>query len=152
MDALKAPALVARPLEALCLAAMLTYVLQRLIVLAATLVVASMVVFAVIEILPGNAAQTLLGATATPEAVAALAHQARSRSAGAVRYAAWIGGALHGDFGLSYAYRTPIAPMIGASLMISAPLAALAMAISAAIALARASTPPTGAGAPATRW
>ena len=116
--------------------AMLTYLLQRLIILAATLVGASMVVFAVIEILPGNAAETLLGATATPEAVASLAHQLGLDQPAPIRYAAWIGGALHGDFGLSYAYRTPIAPLIGASLAVSAPLAALAMAISAAIALA----------------
>jgi peptide/nickel transport system permease protein len=115
---------------------MLTYVLQRLIVLAATLVGASIVVFAVIEILPGNAAETLLGTTATPEAVASLAHQLGLDQPAPIRYLHWIGGALHGDFGLSYAYRTPIAPLIGASLAISAPLAVLAMAISAAVALA----------------
>ena len=54
---------------------MLLYTLQRLAVLAATLVIASLIVFAVMNILPGNAAQTMLGPTATPEAVAALAHK-----------------------------------------------------------------------------
>ena len=54
---------------------MLLYLLQRLAVFAATLVVASLIVFAVMNILPGNAAETMLGATATPEAVAALSHK-----------------------------------------------------------------------------
>ncbi len=54
---------------------MFAYAFQRLLVLAATLIFASLAVFGVLEILPGNAAQTMLGASATPEAVAALAHK-----------------------------------------------------------------------------
>ena len=100
---------------------MLTYLLQRLIVLAATLVFASMVVFAVMQILPGDAAQTMLGPTATPEAVAALSHQLGLDLPAPIRYARWIGGALHGDFGLSYAYGSPIGPLIASSLAVSAP-------------------------------
>ena len=114
---------------------MLLYVLQRLAVFAATLFFASLIVFAVMEILPGNAAQTMLGPTATPEAVAALSHKLGLDLPAPVRYARWIGGALHGDFGLSYAYGSPIGPLIGASLAVSAPLAVMAMALAAVIAL-----------------
>ena len=114
---------------------MLLYVLQRLAVFAATLVVASLVVFAVMDILPGDAAATMLGPTATPEAVAALAHKLGLDLPLLVRYGRWVGGLLHGDLGLSYAYGSPIAPLIGASLAVSLPLAAIAMALSAAIAL-----------------
>ncbi len=115
---------------------MLLYVLQRLAVLAATLIIASLVVFAVMDILPGNAAETMLGPTATPEAVAALAHKLGLDQPLHVRYALWIGGALSGDLGVSYAYGSPIAPLIASSLSVSAPLAVMAMALSAAIALA----------------
>ena len=49
------------------------FLARRLASLLATLLVASAVIFAVMELLPGNAAQVMLGATATPEAVQALA-------------------------------------------------------------------------------
>ena len=115
---------------------MLLYGLQRLAVFAATLVFASLVVFAVMNILPGNAAQTMLGATATPDAVAALAHKLGLDQPFYLRYLHWIGGVIHGDFGVSYAYGSPIGPLIASSLAVSGPLAVMAMALAAVIALA----------------
>ena len=75
------------------------YLFRRFILLLATLVFASIVVFAVLEILPGNAAQVMLGATATPETVAALAHKLGLDQRAMMRYATWVGGVLHGDLG-----------------------------------------------------
>jgi len=115
---------------------MLLYAFQRLAVLVATLLFASLIVFTVMNVLPGDAAEIMLGPTATPEAVAALAHKLGLDQPAAIRYAHWIGGALRGDLGLSYAYGSPIAPLIASSLAISAPLAMMAMALAAAIALA----------------
>jgi len=115
---------------------MAVFAFQRLMVLAATLVFASLIVFAVMNILPGNAAETLLGPTATPEAVAALAHKLGLDQPFAVRYAHWIGGLVRGDLGLSYAYGSPVGPLIASSLAVTLPLAIMAMALSAAIALA----------------
>jgi len=106
-----------------------------LFLLAATLFVASLAIFSVLEILPGNAAQTMLGASATPETVAALAHKLGLDQPFAARYGSWILGALHGDFGLSYAYNSPIGPLIAQRLAVSAPLALLSMAIAGAVAL-----------------
>ncbi len=114
---------------------MFVYVIQRLSLFAATLFVASLAVFSVLEILPGNAAQTMLGASATPETVAALAHKLGLDQPLATRYGSWIWGVLHGDFGLSYAYNSPIGPLIAQRLAVSAPLALLAMAIAGAVAL-----------------
>ena len=91
--------------------AMLLYLGQRIALFVATLVFASLVVFAVMQILPGDAAQTMLGPTATPEAVAALSHKLGLDLPAPIRYARWIGGALHGDLGLSYAYGSPIGPL-----------------------------------------
>jgi peptide/nickel transport system permease protein len=115
---------------------MFAYAIQRIVLFAATLFIASMVVFAVMNILPGDAAETMLGPTATPEAVAALSHKLGLDQPAAVRYASWIGGALRGDLGLSYAYGSPIAPLIASSLAVSAPLALMAMAFAAAVGLA----------------
>jgi peptide/nickel transport system permease protein len=114
---------------------MVAFIGQRLILLAATLLFASLVVFGVLEALPGNAAQVMLGANATPETLAALTHSLGLDQGLAARYAAWIGGALHGDFGRSFAYASPIAPLIAQRLAVSAPLALLAMALAVALAL-----------------
>ena len=72
------------------------YLFQRFILLLATLAFASIVVFGVLEILPGNAAQVMLGASATPDTVAALAHKLGLDQGVVTRYGAWIGGALRG--------------------------------------------------------
>jgi peptide/nickel transport system permease protein len=115
---------------------MVAYAVQRILLFAATLLIASLIVFAVMNILPGDAAQTMLGPTATPEAVAALSHKLGLDHPAPIRYLNWIGGALHGDLGLSYAYGSPIAPLIASSLAVSAPLALMAMAFAAAVGLA----------------
>jgi len=115
---------------------MFLYGLQRLAVFVATLLFASLIVFAVMNILPGNAAETMLGATATPEAVAALAHKLGLDQPFYLRYLQWIGGALRGDLGVSYAYGSPIGPLIASSLAVSGPLAIMAMALAAVLALA----------------
>ncbi|HET6191026.1 MAG TPA: ABC transporter permease [Trebonia sp.] len=114
---------------------MLLYVLRRLILLLLTLAVASLVVFGVLEVLRGNAAQSMLGTSATPEAVAALGHKLGLDQPFAARYLAWIGGALRGDLGQSYAYNSPIGPLILDRLAVSGPLALLSMTIAAAVAL-----------------
>ena len=114
---------------------MFAFALQRLVVLAATLLFASFVVFAVLEVLPGNAAETMLGTSATPEAVAALAHKLGLDQPFLTRYASWIGGALRGDLGQSYTYSSPILPLILQRLTVSGPLALLSMIIASLVAL-----------------
>src|SRR5271154_1225625 len=108
---------------------MLLFVLQRLLLLLVTLAFASLVVFGVLEVLPGDAAQTMLGASATPEAVAALAHKLGLDQPFGTRYLAWIGGAFRGDLGQSYAYGSPIGPLILDRLAVSGPPPLLSMSI-----------------------
>src|ERR1700678_916160 len=115
---------------------MLLYVGQRIALFVATLLIASLVVFGVMQIVRGDAAQTMLGPTPTPEAVAALSHKLGLDLPAPIRYARWAGGALHGDLGLSYAYGSPIGPLIASSLAVSAPLALMAMALAAIIGIA----------------
>jgi len=115
---------------------MLWYLLKRLASFAATLAVASLVVFAVLEILPGNAAEVMLGDTATPESIAALQAKLGLDRPAPARYVAWVGGLLRGDSAPSYAYETPTFELIAERLVVSLPLALLAMALTVVIALA----------------
>jgi peptide/nickel transport system permease protein len=112
------------------------FLLKRLAAFAATLIVASCVVFAVLEILPGDPAEVMLGESATPEALAALRTRLGLERSAASRYVDWVGGLLRGRSAMSYAYDTPTFELIGERLVVSLPLAVLAMALTVAAALA----------------
>jgi peptide/nickel transport system permease protein len=113
---------------------LLRYALTRLASLGVGLAVASLVVFLLLEVVPGDPAAYMLGLNATPEAVAALRTELGLDAGPAARYFAWVGGMLHGDFGISYAYRTPVAGMIVDRLAVSLPLALYALVLSTVIA------------------
>jgi peptide/nickel transport system permease protein len=112
------------------------FLAKRLITLIATLVGTSVVVFLVLEVLPGNAAQVLMGPDASPEAVTALARKLGLDRPAAVRYWDWLTGMLRGDLGLSYAYSTPVGELVLERLALTVPLALLAMTLTTVLALA----------------
>ncbi|HYF16466.1 MAG TPA: ABC transporter permease [Ramlibacter sp.] len=114
---------------------MSVFLFKRLITLVATLVGASVVVFLVLEILPGNAAQILMGPDASPEAVQALAAKLGIDRPPLERYFSWVGGLLTGDLGISYAYSSPVSELVLERLTLTVPLAVLAMTLTALIAL-----------------
>ncbi len=109
---------------------------KRILTLIATLAATSVIVFAVLEILPGNAAQVLMGPDADPAAVAAKATELGLDRPALTRYLDWMGGLLHGDMGNSYAYGSPVAELIAERLLLTVPLAVLAMLLTTVIALA----------------
>ncbi len=111
------------------------FLLRRFATFVATLLAASIVVFAVQGVLPGNAAEVMLGPTATPEAVQALSARLGLDRPATVRYASWLGGLASGDLGTSVAYDTPVAQLIRERLAVTAPLALLAMALTTVIAI-----------------
>jgi peptide/nickel transport system permease protein len=111
------------------------FLAKRFATLVATLMGASVIVFLVLDILPGNAAQTLLGADASPEAVAALATKLGLDQPAWTRYWHWVGGMLTGDLGDSYAYGSPVLDLILERLALTAPLAIIAMAMTTVLAL-----------------
>ena len=115
---------------------MTLFFFRRLLTFLATLLGASLVVFAVLEVLPGNAAQVLLGPDAAPEAVAALAAQLGLDRPAPLRYMQWLGGLLTGDLGTSHAYSAPVAELIAERLALTVPLAVLAMLLTVALGLA----------------
>jgi peptide/nickel transport system permease protein len=110
--------------------------LQRLASFALTLAVASVLVFAVLELLPGNAAQIILGESATPESLASLEKQLGLDRPPLQRYGDWVGGLLQGETARSLSYDTPTADLIAERLQVSLPLAVLAMALTVVLALA----------------
>jgi len=114
---------------------MSVFLLKRLITLVSTLTGASIVVFLVLEILPGNAAQILMGPDASPEAVEALAVKLGLNHPAAERYWNWVSGLVTGDLGLSYAYSTPVSELIAERLSLTVPLALMAMTITTVVAL-----------------
>ncbi|URI10300.1 ABC transporter permease [Aquincola tertiaricarbonis] len=114
---------------------MTLFLARRLAVLGLTLLLASMAVFAVLELLPGNAAQLMLGATASPEAIAALESRLGLDQPALTRYAHWAAGLLQGRTGISHFYDTPSSELIAERLAVSLPLAVIAMAITTMVAL-----------------
>jgi len=113
---------------------MLRYSLKRLLSLILSLAVASLVIFFVIEVAPGDPASFMLGINAQPDTVAALRAELGLDVPKAERYLAWVGGMVTGDFGTSYTYRTPVARMIADRLWVSLPLALYALTLSTLIA------------------
>jgi peptide/nickel transport system permease protein len=115
--------------------AMLRYSLKRLASLFISLAVASLVIFFVIEIAPGDPASFMLGINAQPETLAALRAELGLDVPKLHRYLSWVSGLATGDFGVSYTYRTPVADMIANRLWVSLPLALFALTLSTAIAI-----------------
>jgi peptide/nickel transport system permease protein len=111
------------------------FLIKRFASFVATLLAASVVIFAVQGLLPGNAAQVMLGESATPEAVQALSAKLGLDRPPLVRYASWIGGLATGDMGVSVAYDTPVAQLIRERLAVTAPLAVMAMTLTTVLAL-----------------
>ncbi len=113
---------------------MLRYTLTRALSLILSLIAASLVIFAVIEVIPGDPASYMLGLNATPEAVAALRDNLGLNGSLVSRYLGWIGGMLTGDFGQSYTYRVPVVDLVTQRMTVSLPLALFALVLSTAIA------------------
>ena len=114
---------------------MSVFLLKRLLTLIATLVATSAVVFLVLDVLPGNAAQVLMGPDAAPEAVQALAQQLGLDQPAWQRYGQWVQGMLVLDLGNSYAYGSPVLDLVLERLALTVPLAVLAMLITTVLAL-----------------
>ncbi|MEP1925693.1 ABC transporter permease, partial [Marinobacter sp.] len=113
---------------------MLRYTLKRALSLSISLAIASLVIFLVIEVAPGDPASYMLGINAQPETVAALRTELGLDVSKTQRYLNWIGGMMRGDFGMSYTYRTPVGQMIADRMWVSLPLALYALTLSTLIA------------------
>src|SRR5215472_15901067 len=114
---------------------MLRLLLGRLGSFLVTLLAASVVVFVVLDVLPGDPAAILLGTNARPDTLAALRHQLGLDRPLILQYLDWIGGVLTGDLGDSVTYGVTVGGLIADRLIVTLPLALLAVAISTALAI-----------------
>lgn len=104
--------------------AILRLVTGRILLSVLTLLLVSAIIFAMVEILPGDVASRILGRQATPESLAMLREQLRLNDPPLERYLAWLGNMLQGDFGTALTSSRPIseilAPRVFNTLMLSA--------------------------------
>lgn len=112
---------------------MIGYILRRLVALGLTLLAAALVIFIVLEILPGDPAAVTLGLNAAPEALAALRAEMGLDKPAVLRFFIWLSGLATGDLGQSYTYRVPVLQLITERMAVTLPLALMAMALAAAI-------------------
>lgn len=102
---------------------------------AATFLVATVIVFLFMRLIPGDPAQVALGTNASPELVAQLQHEFGTDRPLFIQYFDWVGGLLTGDFGTSYITRQDISPLVFDRLQVSLILVVTAMIVALAIAI-----------------
>ena len=105
---------------------MIAFLLKRLGLALITLWLLSVMAFAGAQVLPGNIGRAMLGPFADQRAVDALNHEMGTDRPVLVQYADWVSSFVVGDMGHSYAYRTPVAPLVEVALANSAKLALVA--------------------------
>jgi peptide/nickel transport system permease protein len=113
---------------------MLIYILKRMMSLLVSLIVARILIFVVIEIIPGDPAAFMMGLNASPEAIDALREQLGLNASLISRYSSWVFGLLQGEFGTSYTYRVPVRELISDRIVVSLPLTIYALILSTLIA------------------
>lgn len=103
---------------------------RRLGILLLTFLAATIVVFLLVQVAPGDPAAFMMGMEASPQAVAALHAQLGLDGPAPARYLSWLGGMVRGDFGTSYTYRVPVGGLVAERLAVSVPLALFATLLS----------------------
>jgi peptide/nickel transport system permease protein len=123
--------------------------MQRVLHLAVVLALATLAGYLLTDALPGDAALARLGADATAEQVAALRGQLGLDRPAPIRYLDWLGGALTGDLGVSWASGESVAPLLRDRFMVSLELMLVAqtfaVGLAVPLALLIASRPPRAA-------
>ena len=94
----------------------------------AALLLASLVIFTAVEVLPGDSAQMILGTEVRPDTLAALRHEMGLDQPVTQRYADWVAGFIQGDLGTSRTYSLSVSTLVAERLVVSVPLALAALA------------------------
>ncbi|MFV0472765.1 MAG: ABC transporter permease [Pikeienuella sp.] len=114
---------------------MLRYALTRILSLCLSLIAASVAIFAVVEVIPGDPASFMLGMNAAPDTLAAMRAEMGLDQPLALRYLDWIFGMAAGDFGISYTYRSPVSELVAERVVVSLPLTIYALILATAVAI-----------------
>lgn len=111
------------------------YTAKKLAMMLLTMVIVSFLAFLAFQIIPGDPTVRLLGTDATAESVALLRAELGLDRPFFVRYAAWMQGALQGDFGRSYSYAMPVSELLAGKIGITALLTAVSFLLIVTISL-----------------
>ncbi len=114
---------------------MMTYLVRRLLLTIPVLLFVSMIVFALVNLVPGDPALIMLGEQATPEALTALRQEMGLHRPVAVRYLIWLGRVLRGDLGCSVRDSRPVRATMLQKLPVTVELAAASLLVAWAIAI-----------------
>ncbi len=108
---------------------------KKLLSFGLTMLTAMVLVFFVLQVLPGDPALVMLGPDAQPDTLAALHTQLGLDEPILLRFATWVWQMLHGDLGVSYTYRVPVSGLVVDRLAVTLPLALMAIAITLVLSL-----------------
>lgn len=103
------------------------YLVRRSIAFVLTLLFVSIVTFVVVNVLPGDPAEIIMGTEGSPEALAALRAKLGLDRPLPIRYVGWLKRALSGDLGISIQYDVAVGQLIVSRLSVTFPLAGLAI-------------------------
>jgi peptide/nickel transport system substrate-binding protein len=110
------------------------YLARRALGLCTTVLAATIIVFVIVQVVPGDPVRYMMGMDSDPGNVTALRHLLGLDATPWHRYVSWITAMMHGDFGVSYTYRVPVGPLVVERLQVSVPLALYALLISSLLA------------------
>jgi ABC-type dipeptide/oligopeptide/nickel transport system permease component len=116
-------------------ALMTSYIVRRILQWIPMLILSSMIMFVVVRAMPGDAADVIAGADATPDVVAAIRSEYGLDRSIPVQYLAWVSHLLKGDFGTSYIYHTANAALIFGRIPYSLLIAVCALVVAILIGL-----------------
>ncbi|HLU54509.1 MAG TPA: ABC transporter permease [Pseudonocardia sp.] len=108
---------------------------RRLLMVVPIILGVSILTFWVLDLIPGNAAEQLLGPEATPEQVRALELELGLDRPAVLRYLDWLGGAVTGDLGTSLVNGQPVTDQIVDRMAVTGELVALAFLVSLGLAV-----------------
>ncbi len=109
------------------------YYVKKIISLIMVLFLIMLLTFIAFQVIPGDGAVTRLGVDATPEAIEALRESLGLNRSLPARFFSFLGGAVRGDFGMSYHYSKPVGELLAARLPATIGLAALAILLIVAV-------------------
>ncbi len=108
---------------------MIRYALTRLTLLLVGLLVASVLIFFTLRVLPGDVAQLIGGTQASPAQVEAIREKLGLNEPVLAQYASWMGGVLRGDLGSSLLTGTPVSSELVQKAQVTVPLGLMSLVV-----------------------
>ncbi|GAA4569705.1 ABC transporter permease [Planotetraspora kaengkrachanensis] len=114
---------------------MIAYLLRRTAFLVVSLLLAAVVLFLLLRLLPGDPANSLLSVGATPDQIAAARHQIGTDRPLPEQFVSWVGRLATLDLGESFVSTLPVGPEIAARLVVTVPLTLLSFVLAVVVAV-----------------